>query len=235
MSALAQLSPVTGLRLTSRAALITALVFTALFIAMFSLLLPVSDAPEGQQELVAASRNPALWRLASLLDVGVWLGTAVILLGLAAAVLAVAPLRALLIAAAAAAQPVGALGGMLRLNAVSELGGRYDAERESAVAAYLTLNETIQAHFDLGSLIYAIAFLLAAWVGLRQRLLPRWLAIFIIGFALFGLVTNVVDFAGVGSPLPVSLLFLFTGIILQYAMAAGLWRWQPARVTPSPA
>jgi hypothetical protein len=235
MSALAQLSPVTGLRLTSRAALVTALVFTALFIAMFSLLLPVSDAPSGQQELVAASRSPALWRLASLLDVGVWLGTAVILLGLAAAIMAVAPLRALLIAAAAAAQPVGALGGMLRLNAVSELGSRYGAEQESVVAAYVTLSQTIEAHFDLGSLIYAIGFLLAAWVGLRHRLLPRWLAIFIIGFALFGLVTNVMDFAGIGSPLPVSLLFLFTGITLQYAMAAGLWRWQPAGVAPSPA
>ncbi|MGH2382173.1 MAG: hypothetical protein ACRDG7_13265 [Candidatus Limnocylindria bacterium] len=222
------LSPVAGLRLTSRAALGTALVFSALFIAMFSLLLPLSDVPEGQQELIAASRNPQLWRLSSVLDVGVWLGTAVILLGLAVAAFAAAPLRALLIGLAAAAQPLGAMGGMLRLSAVTELGSRYGTDQESVVAAYRTVNEVINTHFDLGSLLYAVGFLLAAWVGLRYRLLPRWLAIFIAVFAMFGLVTNALDFAGIGSPLPVSLLFLFTGIVLQYSMAAGLWRWQPA-------
>src|SRR5438876_790446 len=99
------------LRLLSRWALLLALAFVALLVAFFLVIAGAGKAPQAYAELVAASHNLALYRLAAGLDVLVWLGLGGSLLAFAALLARHAPVRAAFIAACAAGQVVGALGG----------------------------------------------------------------------------------------------------------------------------
>src|SRR5438128_2048103 len=100
-------------RFVARSALLLGVVGLALM-AIFIAVLPV-DLSDPNAELVAAARNPVMYRLAALLDILVWFGIGGVLLAFAGYFATRAPIRALVLAAAGAGQVIGALGGYMRL------------------------------------------------------------------------------------------------------------------------
>ena len=110
-------------RFVARSALLLGVAGLALM-AIFIAVLPV-DPSEPTAELVAAVRNPAVYRVAALLDMLAWFGIGGVLLAFGGYFAARAPIRALVLAAAGAGQVIGALGGYMRLGVVSDLAVRY--------------------------------------------------------------------------------------------------------------
>jgi hypothetical protein len=189
-----------------------------------------SSVPQEYVELVGASRSPAAYRLVGLLDMLVWLGIGGTLVAFASLMARRTPIHAALIAACAAGQVVGALGGAMRLRVVTDLAARYavaapDQQVELA-QSYLILSQEILAHFDVGSWLYAAAFLLIAAVAVSYVGFPRWLTGWLATSGIGGLILNN-TFDAVGSPLPFDffLLYLGVGVMgLHFAIAVAFWR-----------
>ena len=139
------------------------------------------------------------------------------------------PIRSALIAACGAAQGLGALGSLMRLDGVSELAAAYAIASPAGQAAleesYLSLYRVIDAANHTAVLLQGIGFLLASWGFFRLDGFPRWLAAW---YALPG-VLSVTQFglfitgAGYVFALNASGL-VFGNILLNIAAAITLWR-----------
>jgi len=94
-------------------------------------------------ELETGGRNPAAYRLDAAFDMLNWLGIGAMLLAFAGFFATRAPIRAVLLAACAVGQMVGAVGGALRLDAIIELAARYTSagfDQQAVMGqVYLTL------------------------------------------------------------------------------------------------
>ncbi len=115
------------LRFLSRWALLTGLVNVCLWLVFGLWFVPASQGgslPAEYGEFVAATRNPALYRIAITIDVAAWLVLGVFLLTLAIVLGHRAPLRSTFIAACAIGQVAGMSGAFIRLNGISDLAGR---------------------------------------------------------------------------------------------------------------
>ncbi len=226
-------------RFVSRWALLPALTFVALLAVFFPVIAAAGSVPMEYAELVAASHRPALYRLAAVLDILVWLGIGGTLVAFAAVFARRAPIRATFLAVCGAGQVVGALGGFLRLTATTELAARYAAaalDAQAALAqAYLTLGQTIGAHYSLGSALYGAGFLLIASVAFPLAGFPRWLAVWFALSGSWSLVAGGVSAAGSPALMAVFPLYAIAGIIaLHVAIAAVFWRRAPALVAAPP-
>src|SRR5947209_19624047 len=84
---------------------VAGLALMAIFIAVLSV-----DPSDPNAELVAAARNPAVYRLAALLDISIWFGIGGPLLAFGGYFAARAPMRALVLVAAGAGRVIGAPG-----------------------------------------------------------------------------------------------------------------------------
>ena len=93
-------------------------------IVVYVFVLGLDDfSPLGERQM--AGRTPAAYRLGAGLDMLNWVGIGGLLLAFAGFFAARAPIRALLLAACGVGQMAGAVGGALRLDAVTELAARY--------------------------------------------------------------------------------------------------------------
>ena len=223
-------------RFLSRWALMTTLMVVGLFASFFMVLGAAGSAPSDYAELVGAAQQPSAYRAVGVFDFLVWFGLGGTLVALSCVLAQQAPMRAAFIAACGVGQVVGALGGFIRLTAISDLAARYaDAsadQQASLVRSYLDLWLVIGAHFDAGSTLYGAGFLLVASAALSVRGFPRWLAGWFGLSGIWPLVSNTLSF--VDSPFQVTGLFplyMILGIAgLHLAIAVAFWRRAPALV-----
>jgi hypothetical protein len=211
---------------------------------IFMTVLPV-DLSDPRAELIAAGRNPAVYRLASLLDMLVWFGTGGVLLAFGGYFAAQAPIRALIVAATGAGQVVGALGGYMRLGIIADLGARYTAatpdQRAAIEQAFVSLPQIVGSHYGAGQWLYAIGLLVIVSLAFSFGGVPRWL---VVWFAVLGIysVANQLSVVAVGALLPglLFLVFMLGQDLVALAIAVTWWRGatpisSTSRVTPAPA
>jgi hypothetical protein len=211
-----------------RLALFTAIAFAGLFFVIIVVIGFDDGVPFDYAALMQAARAQGAHRLFSVLDMLVWLGIGATLVAWAGTLWDRARIRAAFVAACACGQLLGALGGSLRLNAVSDLGTRYASATPDAQAAllplYLTVDRTINAHFSLGANLYGVAFLLIASAAVGLVGFPRWLAVWFGVSGLAILIENVGMAAGVAPPPVLGIGYLLVGVLgLHAAIAIGLW------------
>lgn len=209
----------------SRVALAGAIAFTLLF-ATFIAGGIFSESALEQAELIGAANNPAAYRLASVFDILVWLALGATLVSLAGLIAPVAPIRAVMVAATGAGQAIGMLGGVLRLNAVTDLGAGFAAGGDQATVetAYLAVSSVVYGAFTAGALLYQIGFLLVGFVGLSLAGFPRWAALWLLGVGAIGLALNALGAVGVETDF-VGFLYLMVGVLgLFVVLAIAFWR-----------
>lgn len=227
------------LRFLSRWALVTALaVLAPPAVVLGGFGIALSDIALGMEyrNLLEAVRVPAAYRLFNTLDALRWLMMGGTLLTLAVVLKSRAPIRALLIAACGIGMLTGALGGFMRLVAISDLAAHYavatPAQQSALLPSMLVLHEIIIAHFAAGYVLASAGFLLVASVAFRLAAFPRWLAAWFVLAGVLSILQGVASTLGEDS-IPVLLLtVLVVGILgLHAAIAVAFWRPSPARVS----
>jgi len=128
--------------------------------AIFIAVLPI-DLSDPNAELVAAARNPAVYRVAALLDMLTWFGNRGLLLAFGGYFAARAPIRALVLAAAGAGQVIGALGGYLRLGASLAL-------LHGGVPRWMTVWFAVMGMYSVANQLSVVAVGAVTRVGLRR-------------------------------------------------------------------
>jgi len=234
MSSLVDTADARWFRFLSRWALLAGFVDLGLLLAFFIVVLPASQnspLPEEYFELVAASRNPALYRLTITLDVAGWVALGGFFITLAALLIRRAPIRSAFLAACGIGMVSGFIGAYTRLNGTSELAARYltaaPDQQAALLQSYLDLQHVVFAHFNAGTLLWGIAFVLAASVAWSMAEFPRWLTVLI---ALPGLVEapksviQIVTGADLGFLILLEIPLLIAAF---FAMAGVFWRRAP--------
>jgi hypothetical protein len=214
----------------SRWSLLGGIVFLMLFVSMAMWFVPAGEAnplAEAYLELVGASQNPVLYRLAMTFDVTGWLVLGVFFTALAGAMTRRAPLRSTLIAFCGLGQIAGVIGAFTRLEGISDLASRYglaSLDQQAAVLqAYLDLQRGINAAFGAGALLWSLAFLL---VASSMPKVPGWLTGIMalngfLGLVDFGLLLT----TGQYLPFEFSMLRLF--LLLPVTFFGLAWVWRP--------
>ena len=231
MSALIDTTDTRWFRFLSRWALLAAFAELGLLLAFFIVVLPAgqnSPLPEEYFELVAASRNPALYRLTITLDVAGWVALGGFFITLAALFIRRASTRSTFLAACGVGMVSGFIGAYTRLNGTSALAARYLAaapdQQAALLQSYLDLQRVVFAHFNAGTLLWGIAFVLAASVAWSMAEFPRWLTVLI---ALPGLVEAPKSVIQIVTGADLGFLILLEGPLLMvvfFAVAWGFWR-----------
>jgi len=173
----------------------------------------------------------------------VWIGIGGVLVGFGGYFASQAPIRALVLAALAASQVAGTLGGALRLGAITDLAARYAAAAPDQQVAlgqiFLTIGQVISSHYGVGQWLYGIGYLLIASLVFSCSGVPRWIAVW---FAIAGIysVANQLSVVAVGTLLPglVFLVFMLGQDVVSLVLAVTWWRGAPlpfARIAPAPA
>ena len=196
-----------------------------------------ASVPPEYAELLQASRQPTVYRIAMVFDAVGWLLIGGVLLSFAGLARSHSPMRAAFLAACAIGQLAGSLGGFMRLDGTSALAAHYAsasvAEQAVLQQSYIVLNAVIQSHFHAGQLLQGAGFLVAATVALGLVAFPRWLAFCIaipgVTSSLVFVVQLVAEFS-----FPLLLLHILVGIIaVPFVLALTFWR-ESAR-QPGPA
>ena len=221
-------------RFLSRWALLAGFVNFGLLLAFFFVVLPASQnspLPEEYLELVAASRNPAMYRLTIMLDVAGWLALGGVFITLAALFARRAPIRSALLAACGVGMVSGFIGAYMRLQGTNELAALYltaAVDQQAAILqAYVILQGLFIAHFSAGALLWGIAFLLAASAAWSMAEFPRWLTILIALPGLVQVPKSVIEIVA-GTDLGfLILLQIPLGIVTYFAVARVFWRGAP--------
>ena len=226
-------------RFLSRCSLVFGLVFLGTMLVYTIGLLPATSGsalPEEYGDLVMASSRPALYRVAALLDLAVWLATGGFLLALAALLARRAPSRGALIAASGIGQVAGVIGSFIKLDGIGDLANRYAAavpeQQAVLLRSHLDLQLLLTAHLSAGQVLYAAAYLLVATVAWSMPDFPRWLTsglALVGGLALTGFGIRVATGVSVTHPVVFTLAFLeFTlTIVIAFAVAWVFWRRSP--------
>jgi hypothetical protein len=231
--------PSRWLRFLPRWSLVAALVILMLPLVIFGGVgQQPSDNALGTEyaELLQAARSPAMYRLGMTFDALGWLMIGGSLLTWAAVLSRRAPIGAVFIAACGIGQIAGVLGGLMRLNGVSELAKLFAAaspdQQIIVLRSYLDLWAVINSHFHAGNFIQGVGFLLVAWTAFSLTGFPRWLAIWLALPGLLPLVQFVLVAAGAPFSLPLVIFHVMVGVVaLNFALAVALWRPAPALVS----
>lgn len=214
----------------SRWALISALAIVGLLLAFFVGVGFDPAVPQEYAELVQASRHPEAYRVAMLFDVAGWVGIGGLVLGFSGLLWRYAPLRSAFSAACGAGMLTGIIGGLLRLNATSELAGRYATasagQQAGMVQQYLVLNQIISSHFHAGQLLQLAALFLLASAALSVTGFPRWLGVWLVSLGTLVSVLFVVQ-AVLGMFL-FGLLLVYIVVYLAFNVAVALRFWREA-------
>ena len=184
-------------RFLSRWAFFTGLVNLGNLLLSIVLFVPgpkASSLPEEYGELVVAIRNPAIFRLQLVIEIVGWLSLVVFFIAFAAILLPRAPIRGTLLGACGIGQIVGVLGIFMRLEGIPAVAERYvqaKHDRAAVLSSYRDLQAVITSHFSAGVLLYSVAFVLVAWVGLATRGFPRWLVVLIGLTGVLGMIVTI--------------------------------------------
>jgi len=235
MSALIDTTDTRWFRFLSRWALLAAFAELGLLLAFFIVVLPAgqnSPLPEEYFELVAANRDPALYRLTITLDVADWVALGGFFITLAALLSRRAPIRSIFLAACGVGMVSGFIGAYARLNGTSELAARYltaaPDQQAALLQSYLDLQRVVFAHFNAGALLWGIALVLAASVAWSMAEFPRWLTVLLALPGLVQVPKSVIEIV-TGTDLGfLILLQIPLAIIVYFALAIVFWRGAPA-------
>jgi hypothetical protein len=221
-------------RFLSRWALYAGLVNLGTLLLSFALFLPgpqASSLPEEYGELVVAIRNPALYRLQVVFDIVGWLSFVVFFIAFAVILLPRAPIRGTLLGACGIGQIVGMMGAFMRLEGITGVAERYmqaKHDRAAVLSSYRDLQAVITSHFSAGILLYSVAFVLVAWVGLATREFPRWLVVLIGLTGVLGMIDTILYFFTSNEEGQAYILVLaldaFLVVIVFFAVAWTFWR-----------
>jgi hypothetical protein len=178
----------------------------------FAILMAASQAgalPPEYDELVWAAQLPALYRLATTLDVAGWLALGGFFV-LTANCVRHTPVRSTFIAACGVGQLSGVIGAFTRLTGVSALAAQYGSaasgQHPAILRSFLDLQLSISAHFGVGSLLWSLGLLLVASAAWSGHTFPRWLAGLIAVTGACNLIGD--SFGIVGVPVPFELFIL---------------------------
>jgi hypothetical protein len=221
-------------RFLSRWSLFAGLVALGQFPAFFIGVLAANQNSRLSQDffdLVAASKNPALYRLAITFDIATWLVLGGFFITLAALLAHRAPIRSTFLAACGIGQVAGVIGAFIRLTGTSALAAQYvtavPAQQALLRRSYLDLVLVFTAHFGAGQLLWAVALVLGAWGAWSMKEFPRWLTVLIalpgiiaLAQILLQLITGA-DFSILF--FPAFLLF----IVVFFTIAVVFWRRKP--------
>jgi heme/copper-type cytochrome/quinol oxidase subunit 4 len=226
-------------RFLSRWALFTGLVNLGNLLLSFALFLPASQAsslPEEYGELVVAISNPALYRLQAVFNIFAWLSLVVFFITLAVILVPRAPIRGTLLGACGIGQIVGVLGAFMRLEGITGVAERYmqaKHDRAAVLSSYRDLQAVITSHVSAGVLLYSVAFLLVAWVGLATRDFPRWLVVLIGLTGVLGMIVTILYFFTSNEEgqvyILVGVLDALLVVIVFFAVAWAFWRGPRSR------
>lgn len=187
-----------------------------------------SPLPSEYMELVAASKNPALYRLTITFDIATWLLLGGFFITLAALLARRAPIRSTFLAACGIGQVAGVIGAFIRLTGTSALAAQYvtavPAQQALLRRSYLDLTRIFSAHFGAGQLLWAVAFLLGAWGAWSMKEFPRWLAVLIALPGIIALTQILLQFI---TGTDFSVLFFLTlplFIVVFFTTAGVFWR-----------
>lgn len=163
----------------ARWALLTGITYTGLMLLFITLVLPAGRAsplPAPYLELIAAGREPVLYRLTIALDVMTWLMLGGFLITVAALFRHRAVIRGTFIAALGTGTLVGFFGACLRLTGTTELGARYLTatanEQAALLTSYLDQQRLVNTSFSAGGLVAGVALGLAASIAWRTTEFP---------------------------------------------------------------
>jgi len=222
-------------RFLSRWALLAGFVNLGLLLAFFIVVLPTSQnspLPEEYLELVAASRNPAMYRLTMMLDVAGWLALGVLFITLAAVFAYRTSIRSALLAACGVGMVSGFIGAYMRLQGTSGLSALYltaaPDQHAPILQSYVILQGLFIAHFSAGALLWGIGFLLAASAAWSMAEFPHWLTVLIALPGLLQLPKTVIEIV-TGTDIGfLILLQIPLAIIVYFAVARVFWGRAPA-------
>jgi heme/copper-type cytochrome/quinol oxidase subunit 4 len=221
-------------RFLSRWALFTGLVNLVNLLLSIVLFVPgpqASPLPEEYGELVVAISNPALFRFQLDIEIVGWLSLVVFFIAFAAILLPRAPIRATLLGACGIGQIVGVLGAFIRLEGIPGVAERYmqaKHDRAAVLSSYRDLQAVITSHVSAGVLLYSVAFLLVAWVGLARRDFPRWLVVLFGLTGVLGMIVTILYFLTSNEEgqvyILVGVLDALLVVIVFFAVAWTFWR-----------
>jgi len=219
-------------RFLSRIALFGGLTELALLGMMLAVVMPAGQDTSLSFdfiELIAATKIPGLFRLAMLFDASVWIAIGGLLTAFALLFSKRLPAFSVVIAACGVVALVsGFSGAFIRMEGTSHLAATYLAASESGRAgilqSFLDLQSTINAHFDAGSWIYAIAYLILAYLIWKQADFPRWIAIPLTLAAVFTLTGNLMTLIVGNNQFIIFFLSLLSEITAFIGTAVVFWR-----------
>jgi len=180
-------------------------------------------------ELVAATRNLAVYRVLITLDVAGWLMLGVFLITLAALFARQAPIRSALVAACGMGQVAGMSGAFVRLTAISNLAAHYATaapdQQSILLRSFLDLQLVINSLFTAGGTLWAIALVLAASAAWSSAAFPRWLAGLIALPGILNLTSNLFEMV-TGSEIlfVVDVVSIILLTVVNVAVAVVFWR-----------
>jgi hypothetical protein len=235
MSSLTDTGNTNWLRFLSRWALLTALNYLGLILAVLTLVIPASQKsplPETYFELVAATRSPILYRLTIALDIAAWLVFGGLLITFAALFVRHAPIRSAFIAACGVGMVTGFIGACFRLAGTSALATSYltvtPGEQAAILQSYVELLRLINILFSAGGLLGGIGLLLAASVAWSMVEFPRWSNIFLALSAVMQISKAGIELATGADLGPLALLANILVITGLFAIARVFWGRVPA-------
>jgi len=221
-------------RFLSRWAFFTGLVNLVNLLLSIVLFVPgpqASSLPEEYGELVVAIRNPALFRFQLDIEIVGWLSLVVFFIAFAAILLPRAPIRGTLLGACGIGQIVAVLGAFMRLEGIPAVAERYvqaKHDRAAVLSSYRDLQAVITSHVSTGVLLYSVAFLLVAWMGLARRDFPRWLVVLFGLTGVLGMIVTILYFFTSNEEgqvyILVGVLDALLVVIVFFAVAWTFWR-----------
>lgn len=222
------------LRFLSRWSLFAGLVVLGLFLAFFIGVVSASQnspLPSEYMELVAASRSPAMYRVAITFDVLSWLMLGGFFITLAALLARRAPIRSTFLTACGIGQVAGVIGAFTRLTGTSSIAAQYvtavPAQQALLRRSYLDLVLVFTAHFGAGQLLWAVAFLLGAWGAWSMKEFPRWLTVLIALPGIIALAQILLQLLTGADFFVLFFLALPLFIVVFFATAGVFWRRKP--------
>jgi hypothetical protein len=158
----------------------------------------VSDNVLGSKfvELLQATRNPEMFRVAWGIDAITWLMLGVVLITAAGIIRRFSPIQATFITICGAAQVLGAFGSFLRLDGISDIAASYSIalpdQQVKLLGSFLNLVRVINSSNHIAVLLQGLGFLMVSWGFFRLNGFPRWLAAWyalpgLLSLAQFGL------------------------------------------------
>ena len=213
----------------SRWALVPAIAAIVLFITIGNMNSVAGNVPLEQTYLIGGSNSPMALRALAITEVVLWMSIGGLFLAFSNMFKNSAPIRSTFIAGIGIIMGASSLGGLLHLKASADLASRYieatGADQAAIVQQYLTLFQTIEAHFTFGELCSAIGYVLIGSVALSFQGFPKWLATWLALSGIYSAITFSIPVL-FGTPVPfimIPIYVLLFSLALHVAITIKFW------------